>query len=941
MNTDTVYAVIDLETTGPDAGNGDRIIQFGCALIKKGQIIQTLSQMINPDTEIPGAIQQLTGISPKMLVAAPYFEEVAPTLAQLLAGKVIVAHNVNFDFPFLSTEMQQCGLPALTNKAIDTVQLAQIVMPSEQSYRLVDLTRKLKIRHDNPHRADSDAISTAKLFMYLQDEFQRLPGPTQRLIAKHSGFLIRDTDVLLRQLASNAPRLQGHYIRERELVVRTPAQSATPTKVAGEFPATPQSKKKMLRKGKLRFRFAQAKMMDRIYANARDKQEPLFIEAGTGLGKSLGYLLPYAYIATAERKLVVATSTTVLQDQLVDDALPQLNQLLGTCPQTVVLKSPRHFIDLNKFATTLQAGQLNKADKMLQLRIIVWLCHTDSGDLSELNLSSKQAPLLAQIRHTGDCGTQKSNPFFELDFYRRLQARATGAVFIVTNHAYLVRHRDDELFKGQPYLVVDEAQHFPDNASAGFTFKLDLTRLRRSLQRAGSLLRKQESASLGTIYDGDQLMQYQLSIAEVAAEKGLSLVQRMQSDLLKNYLKLDVGPRHGIQEHVLTSNELADLLRLLQEPLGECVQAVQTVLNFADIVRSDYLQHEQRFVPTDIRTFQQLDEIAASLRACLGPSQTILTGKPELRDASLLLASVQMRHVKDISSVILSWQSVDARVQIQQLLKHFTAPVFTGATLTVRKKADYLAGQLGYTTVPEENALRLRSPFKYRQLARIMIASDAPTPPQVVTAEYTDYLAHAIEALADNDHQTLVLFSSLHVIAAVYAQLAKTPLAGQREIMAQGVTGSAAKIARRFAAGQNGVLLGAASFFEGIDYPRKQLEEVIVTRLPFEVPDRVLNSARAAVVTQNGGDPFRDSALPRATLRLRQAFGRLIRTDHDRGVFIVLDPRFTQTRFGRSMQKSLPNVDTDLLPVAAMPPLIETWLENFNNSKEEADARTK
>ena len=140
------------------------------------------------------------------------------------------------------------------------------------------------------------------------------------------------------------------------------------------------------------------------------------------------------------------------------------------------------------------------------------------------------------------------------------------------------------------------------------------------------------------------------------------------------------------------------------------------------------------------------------------------------------------------------------------------------------------------------------------------------------------------------------------------------------------MTGSAARIARRFAVSRNSVLLGAASFFEGVDYPDKQLETVILTRLPFDMPNDPVIKARYDNIKASGADPFVQDAVPRATLRLRQSFGRLIRRESDRGVFIVLDDRLTRTNYGRGMQKSLPSVTTDLLPLSAMPDALERWL---------------
>ena len=299
-----------------------------------------------------------------------------------------------------------------------------------------------------------------------------------------------------------------------------------------------------------------------------------------------------------------------------------------------------------------------------------------------------------------------------------------------------------------------------------------------------------------------------------------------------------------------------------------------------------------------------------------------------------MVVGLTLANQNDRLSLAVTWTRFAAGAIIQEELSHFTAPVFVGATLTVGRKFDYLAGQLGYQDFPETQTLRLRSPFHYKQQAQVFLATDAPNAHDLPANAYADYLAGAIAQLADNQHQTLVLFTSLAMIDEVYNRLARMPIAGRKELLAQGVTGTASRIAKRFAVGEQTLLLGAASFFEGVDYPDKQLEQVILTRLPFDNPDRPDVRAREQALAARGEDPFAADMLPRAILRFRQSFGRLIRTERDRGVFVVLDPRLGTTAYGRQMAKSLPNLKPMSLPLADLTPLANAWLDHTIIKKE-------
>ena len=210
------YAVVDIETTGTDPKT-DRIIQFGCVLIEEGRIVTHFSTDINPDQNIPAQIQTLTGISNQRIRKAPYFEDVAQTISNLLADTIFVAHNIHFDYPFLSNELERCGMPPLTIPGIDTVELAQVFMPTSLSFRLRDLAEELNLVHENPHQADSDADVTAQLLLHLESKIKELPIITLKKIigaADQMAFQTKEylQDCLVEMQADPQPLSKGLVI---------------------------------------------------------------------------------------------------------------------------------------------------------------------------------------------------------------------------------------------------------------------------------------------------------------------------------------------------------------------------------------------------------------------------------------------------------------------------------------------------------------------------------------------------------------------------------------------------------------------------------------------------------------------------------------------------------------------------------------------------------
>ncbi|MCT7881538.1 MAG: DnaQ family exonuclease/DinG family helicase, partial [Lactobacillus crispatus] len=279
------------------------------------------------------------------------------------------------DLPFLNYELVQHGYEALTNKAIDTVELAKIAFPTFPSYKLSDLTTQLGIKHLDPHKADSDAYGTAVLLLEIFNKLESLPQATLNTLSSLSHGLIRDTSWVITTIADNLRQekrpLGKEYMQVRNIILQKQNDNSEAHGGNAKFPKTDSEKQKLF-KDHLHFRRAQVDLINHLhqFINDPDKRAML-IEAPNGTGKTFSYLFAYAYQLYSGRKLVVATPTKVLQEQVIEHEIPQLFKVIKLDLTAEVVKSSSRYLDLDGFVQTIFQGTPNKQTLILQMQILV------------------------------------------------------------------------------------------------------------------------------------------------------------------------------------------------------------------------------------------------------------------------------------------------------------------------------------------------------------------------------------------------------------------------------------------------------------------------------------------------------------------------------------------------------------------------------------------
>jgi len=639
------------------------------------------------------------------------------------------------------------------------------------------------------------------------------------------------------------------------------------------------------------------------------------LEAGTGVGKSLGYLVPALRWAHANgERTVVSTNTINLQEQLVRKDLPFLEKALGDQKvRFALLKGWRNYLCLVRLQNARSSGNALFEDGVQEEldAIQEWSERTSDGSLSDLT-TAPRPELWDEVAAEPDLCQRAQCTLYSKCFLFKARREAAQADVIVVNHHLLLSDLAVRRISGNwgeaavlpayTRLVVDEGHHLEDAAAA----HLGATVSRRSLQRlfnrldrrgkgllSALIMRLAASNDLLSIASLD-LVSSRLSPAVHAVRDKSSLLFDLLESLLQSsnesVLRLtdDFGAhpvwkgglRVALEDTVGEINVLAEGLQLVRERLESANRSAE------DPVMP--LLNEMRSVARRLQT--AADGLHRALDAKPGePTVRWIEAKGRDKAASVSIVPLDL-----------------APILREDLFKRATTTVVTSATLATDGRFEFLTSRLGLDD-PELEPLTgiYPSPFKYREQAILAVPSDVPAP-NVNSAGHFSALSRVILDVADAaDGGMFVLFTSHRDIRAMAAELRARGIERRWPMLVHGDESRDTLLAR-FRESGKAILLGTASFWEGVDVPGDALQALVIAKLPFRVPTEPITAAHCEAITARGGDAFNEYMLPHAALRLKQGFGRLVRSSADRGVVVIADPRVVTKSYGRGLIAGLP-----------------------------------
>jgi ATP-dependent DNA helicase DinG len=642
------------------------------------------------------------------------------------------------------------------------------------------------------------------------------------------------------------------------------------------------------------------------------------LEAGTGVGKSLGYLVPaLRWAAANNERTIVSTNTINLQEQLVGKDLPFLAKALSDQKvRFALLKGWRNYLCLVRLEQARASGNALFEDGLQKEldAIHAWAEKSHDGSLSDLTMTPR-SEVWDEVAAEPDLCQRARCPMYEKCFLFKARKEAAQADVIVVNHHLLlsdlaVRRISNNwgeaaVLPAYTRLVVDEGHHLEDAASS----HLGATVSRRSLQRLFNRLDRRGKGLLSALImrlssSNDLLSVASLDLVGTRLSPAVHAVRDKATllfDLLDTFLRESgesvLRLTDDFENHPIWD---AGLRVALQDTAGEIEMLAQGLELVRERMESGKRTDERADDPVmpllnEMRSVaRRLQSAGDGLKRALDPgkgSNTVRWIEAKGRDRAVSVSTVPL----DLAPILR-----------EDLFKRATTTVITSATLATDGRFDFLSQRLGLDDPELEPRTGIfPSPFKYQDQAILAVPSDVP-PPNLNPSGHFNAVARVTMDLAESANGGMfVLFTSHKDVRAMAAELRARGADRRWPLLVHGEE-TRDQVLARFRDSGSAILLGTASFWEGVDVPGDALRALLIAKLPFRVPSEPITAAQCEAIEARGGDPFKEYMLPHAALRLKQGFGRLVRTAADRGVVVIADPRVVTKSYGRGLIEGLP-----------------------------------
>ncbi|MBN1193364.1 MAG: DNA polymerase III subunit epsilon [Coriobacteriia bacterium] len=932
---DTVFGfeeevvILDLETTGFDP-SGDHIIEAAALIARGPEVIDRFSSLIRPPVPIPQETTHLTGIDDVAVAGAPPVESVGAALAGFVGDRTIVAHNAAFDRTFL--ERNGFGPSRMPGPWIDSLELVRLALPRLRSHRLSDLARAFGLEPGREHRAPDDVealfgvwrialTALGDLPPSVIHELARLaaqcPGWTLGPLLSHLAAGVNARPFDLRQLRTD--RLRAEKLESLSDASETELGLPDQEEVLAEF--GPDGVVGRMYEG-YEPREEQARMAEAVL-EAFGSSRCAAVEAGTGVGKSIAYLLPAARFAQQNGVVVgVATKTNTLMDQLVHRELPKLSEALDSGLRYTALKGYEHYVCLRKLQRLLDGSPDAESAAVIGM-LLSWTAQSSWGDKEAVNVHWPP-PLKAQVLASfGDCTKKRCRYFPGHCYLHGARRRACAAHIVVTNHALLFRDltADGGILPPIRHWIVDEAHSAEAEARDQLSLGVGCAEVKGLL---GGLHAKGRGGYLGAlrakvaVAGGDEAastiaiideIREMVEAAATIAESFFDFLKDLGSGGASAYDRTELRLTAELRDSAAWGTT-AGVGRSLAKRLSAIIERGRALVT---ALEADGDTHaEQR---ADLAG--QLSGLAEQMSGLVA----VLDGTDDS-----YVYSVTIDRRRDHSAERLDAFLLDVGEALaEQLYPKVYSVVYTSATIAAGSDFSHFERSVGLDRMAAEGfrTLRLESSYDFERQMAVFVPTDLPEPCQPGASGYLPYIDAMSDALFDvhvaMGGSVLTLFTNRRDMDALYGRLAsRLDQAGLRLIV-QGRGVSRKRVADEFIADERTSLFATKSFWEGFDAKGDTLRCVVIPRLPFgPVNDPVLEERR-----DRDREWWAHYYLPEAVLELKQAAGRLIRSSTDEGCLVLADARLVGPKtYANRFLDALPVREVERLPVGDLARMI-------------------
>lgn len=899
--------VLDTETTGLSCAENE-LIEISAARLRGREVVDRFDTFVHPNGLIPPEITELTSITNADVAHAPRAEEAVAALEEFVQGCPVIAHNATFDRSFIESVK---GGVRVSDIWIDSLALSRIALPRLSSHKLATMAELFGCAAVS-HRASDDVEALCGVWRILLCALMDLPGGLMRLLADMHPDVRWPYRPIFSFLAGER---QGETFSLEAARAQVMQADAEPDHIdADELPGLT-----MPRRDEIELRYAPGGLVNDMYASYEPRAEQIVmasevrdafatsthrvIEAGTGVGKSIAYLVPAAEAAKRNKITVgIATKSNNLTDQLMYQELPKLARELDGGLSFCALKGFDHYPCLLKLESLAAGREIttnrDPADTLTAIAVLyAFACQSPTGDLDSLGIRWRSVNRADLTTSSRECARGNCRFFNRGCFVRCARRRAAKADIVVTNHSLLFRNvaADGKILPPIRHWIIDEAHSVEKEARRQWALSVSADESRMVFERLGGA----QSGALGRLTHA-----------------------LASSDAATLFLGLGAKAASSASRASLAMAELFEAVRELSRN-GKADGYADANIWIGPELRAH--RGWEYFEPTARTAIDALDEAGknlSSLAESVGAENPemvieVADGARRIKEMKSTLSlivegadehyvySLQVNKARRAGGEALTAERMDiGEALAEQWLPEMHSVVFTSATVTVSNSFDHFNHSVGLDRLPKGSfsCVQLESSYNFQENMAVVVAGDIPDP-----RDRDAYLA-AMENLLVDVHMamggsTLTLFTNRRDMEDLYGRV-EPRLSRQGLELACQLRGTSVKRLRdRFLSEESSSLFALKAFWEGFDASGATLRCVVIPKLPFANPTEPLSCERNVREER----AWAKYSLPDAVLEVKQAAGRLIRTSTDRGVLVLADSRLLSKGYGKKFLSSLPS----------------------------------